>query len=152
MHRSFSSLVFSVLMLLVSTVVTSAQQSTADLSGRVTDSSGGVLPGATVTVTQTNTGLVRSTVTDETGAYLLPDLPTGPYRLEITLAGFGSYAQTGIVLQVGANPTLADGTLATTRSTALRVPATGPSTWRFHGCCRSLPSATWKSGSKPSTS
>ena len=37
-----------------------AQLSTADLSGRVTDSSGGVLPGATVTVTQTATGLVRS--------------------------------------------------------------------------------------------
>ena len=83
-----------------------AQLSTADLSGRVTDSSGGVLPGATVTVTQTATGLVRSTVTDETGAYQLPDLPTGPYRLEISLAGFGSYVQTGIVLQVGANPTI----------------------------------------------
>jgi hypothetical protein len=57
-------------------------------------------------VTQTATGLVRSTVTDETGAYQLPDLPTGPYRLEISLAGFGSYVQTGIVLQVGANPTI----------------------------------------------
>ena len=55
-----------------------AQLATADLSGRVTDPSGAVLPGVTVTMTQTDTGLTRSTVTDETGTYLLTNLPTGP--------------------------------------------------------------------------
>ena len=42
-------------------------QATAELAGRVTDESGGVLPGVTVTATQTDTGFTRSTVSDETG-------------------------------------------------------------------------------------
>jgi hypothetical protein len=81
-------------------------QATAQLSGRVTDESGGVLPGVTVTVTQTNTGLTRTTVTDDSGGYVLPNLPIGPYRLEVMLAGFRPYAQTGIVLQVGGTPAI----------------------------------------------
>ena len=81
-------------------------QGTARLSGTVRDESGAVLPGVTVTVTQTDTGLVRTTVTDETGGYLLPNLPVGPYRLEVALQGFKTYAQTGIVLQVGGTPTI----------------------------------------------
>src|SRR5688572_6646310 len=81
-----------------------AQLSTAQLSGRVTDESGAVLPGVTVTVTQTDTGLTRNVVTDATGSYVLPNLPTGPYRLEAMLQGFRTYAQTGIVLQVAATP------------------------------------------------
>lgn len=59
-----------------------AQLSTAQLSGRVTDESGAVLPGVTVTAMQTATGFVRSDVTDGTGSYSLSNLPTGPYRLE----------------------------------------------------------------------
>ena len=81
-------------------------QATAQLSGRVTDESGGVLPGVTVTVIQTDTGFTRTTVTDDGGVYVLPNLPLGPYRLEVTLAGFKTYAQTGIVLQVGATPAI----------------------------------------------
>ena len=82
-------------------------QATAELAGRVTDESGGVLPGVTVTATQTDTGFTRSTVSDETGGWLMPNLPTGPYRLEVSLQGFRTYVQTGIVLQVGASPTIA---------------------------------------------
>ncbi len=81
-------------------------QATAQLSGRVTDESGGVLPGVSVTVIQTDTGFTRTTVTDENGGYVLPNLPLGPYRLEVMLAGFRTYAQTGIVLQVGATPAI----------------------------------------------
>ena len=83
-----------------------AQLNTAELNGRVTDTSGAVLPGVTVTATQTATGLVRSAVTDDTGTYLLSNLPTGPYRLEVALQGFRSYVQTGLVLTVGATPTV----------------------------------------------
>src|SRR6187551_246769 len=74
--------------------VARAQLSTAQLSGRVTDESGAVLPGVTVTATQTATGFVRSDVTDGSGGYILPNLPTGPYRLEVSLAGFRTYVQT----------------------------------------------------------
>jgi hypothetical protein len=83
-----------------------AQLATAELNGRVTDASGAVLPGVTVTATQTATGLVRTAVSDADGNYLLSNLPTGPYRLEISLQGFKSYVQTGLVLQVGGTPTI----------------------------------------------
>lgn len=81
-------------------------QGTAQLSGTVRDDTGGVLPGVTVTVTQTDTGLTRTAVTDGTGAYVLPSLPVGPYQLEVTLQGFRTYVQTGIVLQVGGTPAI----------------------------------------------
>ena len=81
-------------------------QATAELSGRVTDESGAVLPGVTVTATQTDTGFTRSDVTDGGGGWVMPNLPTGPYRLEVSLQGFRTYVQTGIVLQVGATPTI----------------------------------------------
>src|SRR5437762_1739219 len=81
-------------------------QSTAQINGTVKDQSGAVLPGVEVTVTQTDTGLKRSIPTDETGSFIFPDLPLGPYRLEAALPGFRTYAQTGIVLQVNASPTV----------------------------------------------
>src|SRR6266850_8234506 len=79
-------------------------QSTAQVSGTVRDQSGAVLPGVQVTATQTATGLTRSVVTDEAGLYVVPDLPVGPYKLEAALPGFRTFAQSGIVLQVGSNP------------------------------------------------
>ena len=80
--------------------------STAQINGTVRDPDGLPLPGVTVTATQTDTGLTRTAVTDETGSYVLQNLPVGPYRFEASLAGFRTFEQTGIVLQVGANPTL----------------------------------------------
>jgi Carboxypeptidase regulatory-like domain len=81
-------------------------QATAQLSGTVRDESGAVLPGVTVTARQTDTSLVRTAVTDETGGYRLTNLPIGPYQLEVSLQGFRTYRQTGIVLQVGETPTI----------------------------------------------
>jgi Carboxypeptidase regulatory-like domain len=80
--------------------------STAQMSGTVTDPSGAVLPGAEISATQTDTGVVRSAISNETGAYVLANLPIGPYRLEASLPGFRTYVQTGIVLQVGSNPVI----------------------------------------------
>ena len=94
------------LAIILTAATASAQLATAELNGRVTDTSGAVLPGVTVTATQTATGLVRTTVTDENGGYILSNLPTGPYRLEVALQGFRTYVQTGLVLQVGATPTI----------------------------------------------
>jgi hypothetical protein len=81
-------------------------QATAQISGSVQDQSGAVLPGVEVTATQTETGISRMTVTNETGYYVLPNLPLGPYRLEAGLPGFRTFVQTGIVLQVNSNPTI----------------------------------------------
>ena len=91
------------LSLLAAAAPAMAQQSTAQLGGRVTDETGAVLPGVTVTATQTDTGFSRTVVTDTDGSYVMPNLPTGPYRLEVMLQGFRTYVQTGIVLQVDAN-------------------------------------------------
>ena len=88
------------------TGTTAWAQATAQLSGTVKDESGAVLPGVTVTATQTDTGFSRTAVTDEAGTYVMPNLPTGPYRLEVSLQGFKTYVQTGIVLQVGETPTI----------------------------------------------
>jgi hypothetical protein len=81
-------------------------QATAQISGSVKDQSGAVLPGVEITATQTETGITRNTITNETGSYVLPNLAVGPYRLEVALAGFRTYVQTGIVLQVNSNPVI----------------------------------------------
>jgi hypothetical protein len=80
-----------------------AQTPTGQISGRVTDTSGAVLPGVDVTFTQTDTGLVRSVVTNESGQYVVPSLPIGPYRVEVALQGFRTFVQSNIVVQVNAN-------------------------------------------------
>ena len=105
MMRSLRSVVLLVSWILVLAGVARAQ-ATAQLDGTVRDESGGVLPGVTVTVTQTDTGLMRSAVTETNGSYILSNLPTGPYTLEVSLQGFRTYVQNGIVLQVGGMPTI----------------------------------------------
>jgi hypothetical protein len=105
--RGAARVVLSSLIVLLSFTTARAQAvSTAQINGAVRDEGGLALPGVTVNVTQTDTGLTRSVVTDETGSYILQNLPIGPYRLEAALQGFRTYVQTGIVLQVNANPTL----------------------------------------------
>ena len=103
MKRSRESSVIAALGLVLICGIAWAQ-ATAQLNGRVTDESDAVLPGVTVTAPQTDTGLTRTVVTDQSGAWTMPNVPIGPYRLEIALQGFRTYVQTGIVLQVNANP------------------------------------------------
>src|SRR5688572_11464723 len=97
---------FSIVALILVLTGSASAQGTAQLNGRVTDESGAVLPGVTVTATQTETAFTRVAVTDESGAWVMPNLPLGPYRLEMSLQGFRTYVQTGIVLQVNANPVI----------------------------------------------
>src|SRR5436309_11264837 len=81
-------------------------QATAQISGTAKDQSGAVLPGVEIHVTQAETGIARDAITNETGSYVLTNLPIGPYRLEASLPGFRTYAQTGIVLQVNSSPSV----------------------------------------------
>src|SRR5262245_56993318 len=74
MQRVLKSALMAVLVVLVSTGAAWAQ-ATAQISGTVKDSSGGVLPGADVTVTQTETGLTRNMVTETDGSFTIPGLP-----------------------------------------------------------------------------
>lgn len=79
---------------------------TSQVSGTVQDSSGAAVAGATLRIVQTETGQVRTVSSGDDGSYLLPSLAIGPYRLEVSKAGFSNYAQTGIVLNVNTNPTI----------------------------------------------
>src|ERR1051325_10411613 len=93
----------NLLFVTVLTCVSGWAQATAQISGTVGDQTGAVLPGVEVTATQLATGIARTVVTNEVGSYVLPNLATGPYRLEAALPGFRTYVQTGIVLQVNSN-------------------------------------------------
>jgi len=81
-------------------------QATAQITGIVRDQGGRILPGATVSVTQTDTGITQSATTDENGLFLLPSLAPGPYRLEAVLTGFRTHVRTGILLGVGSSPVI----------------------------------------------
>jgi Carboxypeptidase regulatory-like domain/TonB-dependent Receptor Plug Domain len=75
-----------------------AQGLTGQIAGTITDSGGGVMPGVTVTLTNTGTKASREAITGADGQFVFPDLLAGTYDLRASLEGFKSYAQTGIVV------------------------------------------------------
>ena len=75
-----------------------AQTNNGQISGTIRDTSGGVLPGVTVTVTNTNTGLSRTEVTGSNGAFVVASLPFGPYTVTAELQGFRKAEKTDIQL------------------------------------------------------
>lgn len=77
-----------------------AQRTTASLRGTVTDQSKAVVPGATVTVTNQDTGLTQTTTTNTDGVYALNVLPVGHYSLKVELQGFKTEERTDITLNV----------------------------------------------------
>lgn len=72
-----------------------------EISGQVTDSSGSALPGVTVTVTNTETGLERNAVTDENGNYSIGLLPPGPYNVAAELEGLGTAQRGDVTVLIG---------------------------------------------------
>ena len=76
----------------------SAQTNEANLSGIVSDSSGSVIPGATVNLIDTTRGITRTAVSNETGAYQFPFVQPGTYDIEATLDGFKTLRREGLVL------------------------------------------------------
>lgn len=81
--------------------IAAAQVAQAELRGTVTDESGGILPGTTVTATHVETGISRDTVTSERGTYVMPALPIGVYTVKAELTGFSIVSKEGITLNVG---------------------------------------------------
>jgi hypothetical protein len=102
-----------------------ARAQTGELRGSVSDSSGAVLPGVTVTLRQEATGVVRVVVTDDQGVFRAPALQPGPYAIESELQGFGKDARK-VLLTVGqvadVKITLTVGTVSET----VQVVATSP--------------------------
>ena len=72
----------------------------ATIVGTVTDPSGATIPNVTITATRVETGEVRTSVTNDTGQYVLPGLPIGHYTVKVQAAGFGPSEKSGIVLNV----------------------------------------------------
>jgi len=77
-----------------------AQRTTASLRGTITDTSRALVPGATVTVTNAETGLTRVTTTNGDGVYTVSELPVGRYSVAVTLQGFKTATRTAIALNV----------------------------------------------------
>ncbi|MFN8095729.1 MAG: TonB-dependent receptor [Vicinamibacteria bacterium] len=70
-----------------------AQKTVGEVRGTVADTSGAVLPGATVTLTNVNTGYTRDVATDAKGDFVFPVVDPGSYRVDVTLQGFRKYSQ-----------------------------------------------------------
>ncbi|MDH4065088.1 MAG: carboxypeptidase-like regulatory domain-containing protein, partial [Acidobacteriota bacterium] len=91
-------------LLVVATALPTAAQSQAingTIAGTVKDESGGTLPGVTITITNVDTGVVRSAVTGVEGTYSVGLLPLGTYQVRIELAGFKTVERTGVTISAG---------------------------------------------------
>jgi hypothetical protein len=75
-----------------------AQVLYGSLVGNVTDSTGGAIPGATVTTTQTETNLTREVVTNAAGAYSIPNIPSGTYHVVVTVPGFKTFTASNVIV------------------------------------------------------
>lgn len=100
----FLSRVFAVgigAVVLLSPALAMGQAVQAELRGVVIDESSAVLPGVTITATQADTGASRTSVTSETGSFLMPALPIGTYVVKVELSGFATMLREGLRLGVG---------------------------------------------------
>ena len=95
------------LSLFVTTVLAQSQLGTGAISGTVQDVTGAAVPDAQITITQAETGLVRTMKSSAAGQFLAPVLPTGDYRVRIAKAGFATQQQDGVVVNVGATASIA---------------------------------------------
>jgi hypothetical protein len=85
--------------LLLATVAR-GQGITGSITGTVSDATGAAIPGATVTVTQTETNATHTVTTSEAGTYTVPQLPPGHYTVKVDKDAFKSFKQTSITLQI----------------------------------------------------
>src|SRR5438093_8527718 len=96
----------AMLVFLLVAIPSFAQLPTGTILGVVKDSSGAVVPGASLTVTNIDTSLTRAGRSTEDGSYRFPALPVGRYRLEVTKEGFSALSRTGITLEVAQEATI----------------------------------------------
>src|SRR5262245_1978612 len=122
MHRRFVS---AALFLVLGVTGTFAQSSNATVSGTVTDATSALIPGVSVKATNTDTGVVTAAVSNESGAYNLPSLQPGTYRVSAELPGFRTQTYTGVQLgtsqQIRLNFTMQVASVATTLEVAVPI-------------------------------
>lgn len=98
--RNLSRLAVCILAILVLGAAAPAQTFRGTILGTVTDSSGASVPGASVTIKNLDTGLLRTVVTSDDGSYSAPELPIGNYGVTVEKAGFKSGVVTGLRVEV----------------------------------------------------
>lgn len=103
-----------------------AQIDRASLNGTVTDSSGGVVPGAKVDAISMETGLEYTVVTNQHGIYVIPALPVGQYTVVFSHNGFATVRNEGVVVRVGQRLTLDAQLKVATPTTSVEVRSTAP--------------------------
>ena len=98
-----SSRLWVLAVLLVFAIPAFAQVPVGSIRGSVKDSSGAIVPGANVTIRNTDTAQTRTVVSGEDGEYLAPSLPVGRYDVTVEHSGFKTSARQGVTLNVGDN-------------------------------------------------
>jgi hypothetical protein len=104
-----------VLMCCVASLGLAQNAGSGDIRGTVSDPSGAVIPGARVTLVETNTGVAKQLTTNDAGIYDAVSVLTGTYRLTFSKQGFGDFVRDGVAVDVGVttvNAQLAVGTAA----------------------------------------
>jgi outer membrane receptor protein involved in Fe transport len=99
-RQMFVALLAVGMLLLGGAVRATAQLSTATMFGTVTDSTGAVIPNATIRMVQTETNFTRTSTSKGDGSYREEFLPIGPYKITVSAAGFKKLERTGVVLSV----------------------------------------------------
>jgi hypothetical protein len=96
---------FAVALMALGCVTTLSAQavSIASITGRVVDEQGAILPGTSIKLTGTETGVVYNAIANSEGIYTIPSVPIGVYQLEASAPGFQTWSQSGISLRVGDN-------------------------------------------------
>ncbi len=105
------SICWAVLMALALAAGAAAQGTTSRLVGQVSDTTGGILPGVAVTLTNEGTGISFTTVTTGAGTYVFEALPSGMYQVKFELQGFKTFTSTGNRVVIG-QPTSVDAKMA----------------------------------------
>ena len=119
-----SRICLMLLLTLTGAVAFAQNANTGEIKGTVTDNSGAVLPGVRVTITNLQTGVGTVITTNSAGIYDVPSLPTGAYKLTFAKEGFKQYTREGITLQlqtIGIDATLQVG--ATTEEIVVQAEA-----------------------------
>ena len=107
MRRHFKLVVSSLACILMGTLTGGlhAQTSFGQIAGNITDSTGSVIPGANLTITETGTRAVRTAATDNGGFYVVTNLPIGDYTVEVVKSGFRGERRSGISITADAHLT-----------------------------------------------
>src|SRR5512137_807985 len=83
---------------LVFSAIAFAQSDRGTITGTITDPAGAVISGAAIKAKNTANGIEYTTVTTNTGNYTLAQLPTGPYELSVSIAGFKTFVRTSLTV------------------------------------------------------